>query len=287
MEQYVVPSSEVLYAFEPGLAPIAEVAPGQTFLVETRDALDGHVIPGMTERPRVERPNPATGPITISGAAPGQALAVDILAVDVPEEGYLTRGPAPRFFSQRGGMTEFVHGARYALAPMIGTIGVLPREGSYSTRVPGAHGGNMDTRDVTAGATLYLAVQQPGAGLALGDVHSLQADGESSGQGLETSARVLLRTRLLPEALSPWPYIVRNGQLMVVVSADTLDEAAREAVEEMARLIVARSPLDYDEARMLQGLVADVRVGQIVNPLKTARVAVPLEAVPWTAPLPL
>ena len=282
-----VSAADVIYEFRPDLTPVQTVAPGTTLAVETRDALDGHVVHGLTERPRVERPNPATGPIAISGARPGQALAVDILAIDVAEEGYLTRTPAPTFIPQRGGLAEFVHGVRLPLAPMIGTIGVAPSEGVHSTRVPGRHGGNLDTRDVAPGATLYLPVAQPGALLALGDVHSLQADGESSGQGIETAARVTLRVRLLDESLSEWPYLVRDGELMVLVSAETLDEAARAATEEMARLLVERSALSADEARMLLGLVGDVRVSQVVNPLKTARVAVPLAAVPWRAALPL
>lgn len=282
-----ISDSQVIGEFRPDLVAAHTVPTDQPFLVETRDALDGAVIHGLTERPRVARPNPATGPIAIAGARPGQALAVDVLAIDVAEEGYLTRTPAPTFIPQRGGLVEFVHGLRLPLAPMIGTIGVAPTEGVHSTKVPGRHGGNLDTRDVAPGAVLYLRVAQPGALLALGDVHSLQADGESSGQGIETAARVLLRARLLEDSLSEWPYLVRDGELMVLVSAETLDEAAREATEEMARLIVERSALSPDEARMLLGLVGDLRIGQVVNPLKTVRVAVPLEAVPWSAPLPL
>lgn len=282
-----IPDSHVIWDFSPGLTAAHTVPAGRPFLVAARDALDGHVVRGMAERPRVARPNPATGPIAIEGARPGQVLAVDVLAIDLPAEGYLTRTVPPTFLPQRGGLAEFPAGLRFALAPMIGTIGVAPAEGNHSTRVPGRHGGNLDTRDVAPGATLYLRVCQEGGLLALGDVHSLQADGESSGQGIETSARVMLRARLLAEPLSEWPYLVRDGELMVIVSAETLDAAAADATEEMARLLVARSTLTYDEARMLLGLVGDVRVSQIVNPLKTARVAVPLAAVPWRQPLAL
>lgn len=285
MSEIVVPDTSVLRAFEPGMIPVGTVMPEWSFVVETRDALDGHVIRGMTERPRVEHPNPATGPIAIAGALPGQTLAVDVLAIDVDDEGYLTRTVPPTFVGQRGGLASFRPGLSLTLAPMIGTIGVAPAEGVHSTRLPGRHGGNMDNRDVCAGSTLLLRVQQAGALLALGDVHSLQADGESSGQGIETRARVLLRTRILEDSLSAWPCLVRGGELMVIVSADTLDAAAREATEEMARILAARSALTADEANMFLGLAGDVRVCQMVNPLKTVRVAVPLASVPWRAPL--
>jgi amidase len=153
--------------------------------------------------------------------------------------------------------------------------------------IPGDHGGNMDTRDVTAGATLYLTAQIEGGLLAMGDVHALQGDGETSGQGIETSAEITLRVRIVSEGLSSRPYLVRNGELMVVASAPSLEEAARQAVEEMATIVSDRSELRYDEARMLLGLVGDLRFGQIVNPLKTVRMALPLTAVPWHGPLPI
>jgi amidase len=273
----------VIWSFRPGLAAAAVVDPGEILVVETRDALDGTVRPGMQEVPQAERANPATGPIAVRGVEPGNVLAVDILAVDPAPEGYLTFHRRPRFFSQTGGLIPFGPSTILAAAPMIGTIGVAPAQGEINNKLPGDHGGNMDTRDVAAGATLYLTAQVAGGMLALGDVHSLQGDGETSGQGIETAAEVTLRVRVLARGLSTRPYLVRGGELMVVVSAETLDAAAREAVEETARILEAHGSLPYDEARMLLSLVGDLRVGQIVNPLKTVRMAVPLDAVPWKA----
>ncbi len=145
----------------------------------------------------------------------------------------------------------------------------------------------MDTRDVAPGATLYLTAQVEGALLALGDVHALQGDGETSGQGIETAAEVTLRVRVLTQGLSAQPYLYKDGALMVIVSAETLDLAAKQAVEETAQLITRHSSLGYDEARMLLSLIGDLRVGQIVNPWKTMRMSFPLASVPWNRPLPL
>ena len=74
--------------------------------------------------------------------------------------------------------------------------------------------------------------------MALGDIHSIQGDGETSGQCIETEATVTLRTRIVAQGLCPHPYLVRNGELMVIVSEDTLDAAAKGAVEAMAALVL-------------------------------------------------
>jgi amidase len=280
-------AEHVIWAFEAGQPPAYRVGPGEVFVAETRDALDGLVREGMDAVPPIERPNPATGPIAVDGLEPGQVLAVDILHIEPLGKGFLTFGGRPRFFEQRGGLIVFHPQIRLPAWPMIGTIGVIPAAGEFNMKISGPHGGNMDVRDVAAGATLYLTAQVEGGLLVLGDVHSIQADGESCGQGIETAASVTLRVRVLPRGLSPDPYLVRDGVLTVIATAETLDEAAQRAVEEMARIVVDHSPLCYDETRMLLGQVGNVEVGQIVCPTKTTKVALPLAVVPWHAPLPL
>lgn len=276
----------VTWSFEAGQEAAYLVDPGTVFVVETLDALGGAVRPGMTEKPAINRANPATGPIAVRGATPGQVLAVDILSIDLVGQGYVTFEGKPRFFNQQGALLELYHEIRLPLCPMIGTIGVAPAEGSYPNMLPGVHGGNMDTRDVAAGATIYLTIQVDDALLAMGDVHATQGDGETSGQGVETSAEVTVRARLLPSGLSSLPYLIKGGELMVVASAESMEEASRTALEEMARIVTDHSTLAYDEVRIMLGQIGDLRVGQIVNPLKTMRMALPIATVPWRAPLP-
>lgn len=280
-------AQHITWSFAADVQAAYTVQPGEIFQVETRDALDGLVHPGMTEKPKVERANPATGPVAVPGLLPSQTLAVEIMAIDLADWGYLTFGGHPRFFDQRAGLIDFAAGVHLVPAPMIGTIGLMPVQGSFSSMIPGDFGGNMDVRDVAPGATLYLQAQLAGGLLALGDVHATQGDGESSGQGIETAATVTLRLRVIPKGLSPRPYLVRNGELMIIVSADTLDLAAKQAVEALATTVAQHSPLSYEEARMLIGQAGHVRVGQIVNPQKTVRAAIPLLAVPWHLPLAL
>ena len=55
----------------------------------------------------------------------------------------------------------------------------------------------MDTRHLTAGATLWLPVAVPGALFSIGDGHAAQGDGEVCGTAVETPmhARVRLTVR--------------------------------------------------------------------------------------------
>jgi len=282
-------SSLCIFAFEAEMRPVCSVEPNETFCVRMRDALDGQVKENDRDTDHVDtdRANPATGPVAVSGAIPGQVLAVDILDIRVADSGYVTYGGMPRFFGQHGGLLQFSQAIHLPLRPMIGTIGLAPRDGSFSTKLSDRHGGNMDIKDVCAGATLYLPVEQPGGLLAMGDTHSIQADGESSGQGVETAAEALVRVRLLEDRLSDGPLIFHAGRLMTIAAHETLDGACAEAVEAMASILTTHSELDNEEAHVLIGLVGDVMIGQMVCATRTARVALPIHAVPWTRSLPL
>lgn len=278
-----------IYAFDAEMTAACWVEPGEVLRVEMRDALDGQITEGLSSMDGVdqENVNPATGPIAVRGATPGQTLAVDVLDIRVAPCGYVTVGERPRFFEQRAGLVHFDDGIRLPMQPMIGTIGVAPREGRFSNKLPGDWGGNMDVRDVRAGATVYFAVHQPGGLLALGDVHSVQADGESSGQGVETQSEATLRVRLVDEVLSDWPVIFCDGELMTVAAGETLDEAGARSVEALARIVAARTRLDELGARILLGLAGDVRIGQMVCAQRTVRVALPVALLAWERPLPL
>ena len=82
--------------------------------------------------------------------------------------------------------------------PFTGTIGVAPAEaGLHSVVPPRRVGGNLDIRDLTRGAKLYLPVEVPGALFSVGDTHACQGDGEVCGTAVETAMRVQLKFGLL------------------------------------------------------------------------------------------
>ena len=61
---------------------------------------------------------------------------------------------------------------------------------------PGSFGGNLDTRQLVAGTTLYLPVEVEGAMFSCGDAHAAQGDGEVCVTGLESPMYATLRFSL-------------------------------------------------------------------------------------------
>jgi len=275
-------------------SPAYEIEDGETVVVETRDCYADCVTrEGVLQE--YPGPNPATGPIAVRGSAPGEALALTIHEVKPADWGFIAgvereaskewRSPFS-IIEMHDGMAHYPWGLRLPLDPMIGVIGVAPEGQGVPTTTPHDWGGNMDTADVKAGATVFLPVAVPEAMLALGDVHARQGDGESCGTGIECSAEVTLTVRRQPEALWRCPLILREDRLMLIASADTLDAAAWRAVEEMSGLLCKIAGLSYVEARRLLSTAGDIRISQIVNPRKTCRAVIPKAAIPDHWPFP-
>jgi len=217
------------------IPPVTHVAPGDTITVELENASGGQLSARSDASELLAldfgRINPVTGPIYVDGARPGDALLVEILALDVEEWGWTANipgfglladvypEPALRISRVANGTIDlFGGGLRLPSVPMIGTIGVAPAEaGAFSVVPPTRYGGNMDIRHVGAGAVLYLPVAVEGALLSLGDAHAAQGDGEVSGTAIETTATATLpitreRDRRLPAPmLLPEPRSQRTG----------------------------------------------------------------------------
>ena len=182
----------------------------------------------------VDGPHVVTGPIEVSGAEPGDLLQVDVVgfALRVPYgvtsnrhglgalAGEMPDGAEPpevltpsapggtvSVFTEvegdaAGGTAVLRYGddraLRYPVAPFLGMMGVAPDTAEpVATRPPGVHGGNLDIKHLVTGATLYLPVQVPGAGFAVGDPHFAQGNGEVALTALEGSLRADLRLSVL------------------------------------------------------------------------------------------
>jgi amidase len=73
---------------------------------------------------------------------------------------------------------------------------------------------------------------------------------------------------------------VRNDTLVLIASAETLDEAAWNAVRDMAKLLSKLAGLSDPEARRLLSTAGEIRISQIVNPKKTCRAIISKAAIP-------
>lgn len=283
------------------------VAPGEVFILETHDRFIGWL--DSASAPDLADPSlmGVTGAVAVAGAQPGDLLAVDVLDIAfssdfgmvnaIPGKGafaadvqsFTTRRvqihhsgrPSSEEADAPGTGAYFVEfaGQRVPLRPMIGRIGTAPADRSVPSVAPGPHGGNLDVREITTGATVYLPVFVPGALLSAGDVHAAMGDGESMISGVEAMADLTLRCRLVGRGLAERlsisePLVTTPSRFLTVASAPTLDEAAQRALHALRELIVALLDLDPIEAGMLISIAADLGVAQIVNPLVTGKVAI-------------
>jgi amidase len=235
-----------------------------------------------------ERINPATGPVFVEGAEPGDVLSVLVERINVADRGVMAvsgdfgvlrdrfEGTTFAMIPIEGGAAA-VAGARVPVRPMIGVIGVAPAGDPVPCGSPGPHGGNMDTRLIGQGATLFLPVFVHGALLAAGDLHAAMGDGEVCGTGIEVAGSIQLRVDVRRDFALANPVVENAEVVATIASAETLDDAAEIATRDMADLLTQRLGLSDADATMLMSAAGQLQVSQVVDPLKTARFAMPKE----------
>jgi amidase len=87
-------------------------------------------------------------------------------------------------------------------------------------------------------------------------------DGEISGSGFETGARVHLRLTLTKGGAPEWPWLETENVTATLASAPTFEEAAQLAVQSMLRLLVERHGMSETDAYMVMSICGDLRVNQ-------------------------
>jgi amidase len=289
-EKYVITAEHVLYHFEPSLDPKWRVPDGATVEIHCVDGLGGAIKTesDLYEVVDYDRVNDATGPIHIEGARPGDILSFRIDEIEVASDQGCTllirdfglhadRASTPRTRISRiaGGTAIVLDRFEVPLRPMLGTIGVAPREGRWNTVTPHDHGGNLDTSDIRAGVRLLLPVNQPGALLALGDAKAVMGDGEVCSTGIEVPVKVTGRLDVLTGRTIPRPMIETEMEWMTIGSAKDFLEACRLANADLVSLLAEAQDLSWEDAYILSSIVSDLRISQVVDPLLTVRCAVP------------
>jgi len=173
------------------------------------------------------------------------------------------------------GKALIADGMAVGLRPMIGVIGVAPALDPVATASPGAHGGNMDTRLIGEGSCLYLPVACDGALFAAGDLHAAMGDGEICGTGVEVAGRITARLGVRHDLEITNPVVETQDLVVTIASEETLDAAAETATRDMAALLTGRLGLSLETAVMVMSAGGDLQVSQVVDPLRTARFALP------------
>lgn len=273
--------------------PAAFCRSGEEVVFETRDCYDDSVTD--EKRPGGDSinalGNPATGPLFVEGAEPGDTLKVEIQDIRLRPWGVMrssrTMGAfaglydesQARIFPIEDGKIRFDENLVLEADPMIGVIGTAPAGEGILTSTPDSHGGNMDCKKIGKGSVLYLPVNVDGALLSMGDLHALMGDGEVFICGVETAGEVTVRVTVLKNTCLPLPFLYRDGKVMTIQSAATLDEAGQRGVKMMREFVQNACGIDELKSGMLMSILADMTVCQIVDPQLTMRVEYPLEAL--------
>jgi amidase len=268
---------QIVYTFDKSHPPALEIDSGDVVEIETHDARTGTIQRNedSLEQPHPDGANPATGPIRIRGAEPGDGLCVEIMGIELAQQGFLgvKKGMGllghlatkveTRIVNVTNGQVDF-DGIRFPANPMVGVISTAPAGEAIATGMPA--GGNMDNRYVTTGSKVYLPVHVDGALFGLGDVHGAMGDGEITYIGLEICAEVTVRIHLL-EGVGNHRPLIETPELWVTTGEhEDLGLAARMAAEEMVVLMQEKGGLSFEQAYMLMSAAVDVQICQCCEP---------------------
>lgn len=282
-----IDKSKHIFAFGPNLRPVAEAEDGEIVVFETLDALSNQITSEEQTLESIDfsKVNPATGPLYIKGAKPGDALKVDILDIEVADRGVVViapkagvlgdevKEPKTKVCKIKDGHVYFGD-LKIPAKPMIGVIGVASPE-EIPCGEPDKHGGNMDTKLIRKGTTLYLPVFVEGGLLAIGDLHAVMGDGEVCVSACEVSGKVTVRVSLVKGMAPQYPVLETEDSLYILVSREDLWEAAKEATNLGVKVLQKTLGLSWEEAYMLGSLILDVEISQLVDPKKTVRIRIP------------
>ncbi|MFN2628433.1 MAG: acetamidase/formamidase family protein [Gaiellaceae bacterium] len=291
-------ASDAKYAYSPEHASIGTVQPGERFEVETVEGFSGYFRAPSDFTPEVYAEAEAhkwavTGPISVAGARPNGALAVTIHAVEVVTPGVVVYGgytaPDPLdwwedetgcdVFSVEHDTLRFDDRTTLPIRPLVGCLAVAPADGAVHAERQGRYGGNLDCRELRAGATVILAVEHDGGGLYFGDCKALMGDGEIVGPP-EVGALVTASSepRERPASLR-WPRIETSDRLTTLVSGRPLEWSARQAFRELLNWVTEDFDLPRPKAALLLAMVAHAGICQISNSDYTAYCTAPRDAL--------
>jgi acetamidase/formamidase len=289
--EHVIDGSRIHHRWDRALEPTLEIASGDVVHFELLMAGHGQVerdAPIEDARFDFDTLYNLAGPIFVAGAEPGDTLEIEVLAlhpgswgwtVVLPELGLLADAfPEPfiRYFDLTGReVAHLTKGVGVPIAPFLGTMGTHPYEPVAAPPFPPHRGGgNIDTRHLVAGTTLWLPIWCRGAYFSCGDPHAAQGDGEVCVSAIECAMEATLRFVLRKRTVSGPQFRVPRG---VASRADSggyhgtmgihedLMEGAKTAVRAMIDWMVAEHGLSREDSYVLCSLAGDLKILEIVD----------------------
>ena len=293
--QYHATIETVRYVFG-AATPVAHIKPGTILEANSLDCFGNALQKPGDSFSLVKGDNPLTGPFYIEGAEPADTLVVHILDLQVDgKQGVGTFSPGfgainathytpmletkplpekiwfyPIDHAERSATFQALdsnYKVKIPLHPFLGCIGVCPANGeARSSIVPAEFGGNMDAPEASAGNSLYLPVNVPGALFYFGDGHAAMGDGEIAGSAIEVPMKVRLQFDLVKGKRTGWPRFENEREIMAAGIYRPVDDAVRIAFTELVSWIHADYGLSKLDAYELLSKVGKIHLTEMVDP---------------------
>jgi acetamidase/formamidase len=288
---HTIDPGRVHHGWDRTLAPVLRIASGDVVHYDLRMAGHEQIAEGdgyAQARLDFDTLYHLSGPGFVEGASPGDTLRIEILELEPGDWGWASVLPglgllpddfpepwAGTFDLRDRGAVEIAPGIRIPTSPFLGTMGTHPDEPAQASAFPPHKGGgNMDTRHLTAGSTLWLPVWCDGALFSCGDPHAAQGDGEVCVTAIECPMRATLRLSVEHRTI-PAPRFQTGGPLLNVDESaghfgamgidPDLMQGARTAVRGAIAWLVEEHGLTAREAYVLCSLAGDLKILEIVD----------------------
>jgi acetamidase/formamidase len=289
--EHTIDPARVHHGWDRTLEPVLRIASGDIVHYDLRMAGHGQIAEGdgyAEARLDFDTLYHLSGPVFVEGASPGDTLRIEILELEPGDWGWASVLPglgllpddfpepwAGTFDLRQRGTVEIAPGVRIPTSPFLGTMGTHPDEPAQASAFPPHKGGgNMDTRHLTAGSTLWLPIWCDGALFSCGDPHAAQGDGEVCVTAIECPMRTSLRLTVEHRAV-PAPRFQTAGPLLKIDESaghfgamgiePDLMQGARTAVRNAIAWLVDEHGLERREAYVLCSLAGDLKILEIVD----------------------
>jgi amidase len=289
---HIVPANQTTFAFRPNATPVLRVPAGEVVRFETSpEPVERLFASGAqwTDVVDVRAINAVTGPVYIEGVMPGDAVSVEVLAIEphdwawsaaIPGFGLLD-GLLPEPMLERlpirDGEVIVSERVRLPLQPMIGCLGLAPAEGETSTLSPAMPwAGNYDLTQIAPGATVLFPAQVPGGLFSLGDLHAAMGEHEATFIAIECAGSATVCLDVRPGLALETPRIETADRIFVMGLSPCGDYGAArlQAARLLYELLTREAGLTPREAYAVISARGDLTLG---GPAGT----IVLGSVPW------
>ena len=278
-----------IYVLDPDNPPAITIDSGEELMVETWDAFEGVRDPAVLEAKSLK--GPATGPIYVNGAEPGDALRVDFISITakegaahmvMPGRGFLDTeftDAYPTVMSIEDGYVVMPSGLRLPLVPSMGVVATTPTYPQQTASDSGPYGGDIDMKELVEGSSIYLPVFVPGGMLALGDCHAVVGDGAVAGTGAECSSDTHIRVTVEKGMGIKGPRAMTPEHFIVLGHGEELGAAMKQAVRDMVDFLVQEKGMKPYDAYSLLSLAGDIRVSRTFRPISPVKMMLSRKAL--------